>query len=298
MARGRSPKRDEAFEIWRASGGKAKLKDIAEQLGVSASLIRKWKNQDDWEGKLNGNVTNENGNVTKRGAPTGNKNAVGNKGGAPLGNRNAVGNAGGSPPFGNKNARTTGEYESILLHELTPEEQELFYEVDSSPYAQIDENIRLLAIRERRMLQRIRDATAGLDEVEKRVLKQRQKVKQPVEFEDPTSYKKRVVKVDVHKMVPIEEEVVSYRKIDDILKLEDALTRVQNQKQKAIKLYFEMTEAFQHRADIAYKRFELEQQRFDYEKSKNGLEDEQYEDDGFLEALGDTAAEVWADEET
>lgn len=110
------------------------------------------------------------------------------------------------------------------------------------------------------MLQRIRDATAGLDEEEKRVLKQRQKVKQPVEFEDPTSYKKKVMKVDVHKMVPIEEEVVSYRKIDDILKLEDALTRVQNQKQKAIKLYFEMTEAFQHRADIALRRLKLEEE--------------------------------------
>ena len=87
MPRARSPKRDEAHQIWLASDGKMKLKDIAADLGVSETQVRKWKNQDKW----NGNVTNQmNGNVTKqkRGAPKGNKNAVGH--GAPKGNQNAV----------------------------------------------------------------------------------------------------------------------------------------------------------------------------------------------------------------
>lgn len=92
MARPRNPKRDQAFEIWKESGGKKKLKDIAAELGVSDSQIRKWKNQDKWDEALNSNVTKLKGNVTKRkrGAPLGNKNAVGNEGGAPTGNRNAV----------------------------------------------------------------------------------------------------------------------------------------------------------------------------------------------------------------
>ncbi len=46
----------------------------------------------------------------KRGAPIGNKNAVGNKGGAPIGNRNAIGNKGGGAPYGNKNAEKHGLY--------------------------------------------------------------------------------------------------------------------------------------------------------------------------------------------
>ena len=46
MARGRSPNRDKAFELWRESGAKRLLKDIAEELGVSETLVRKWKNQD------------------------------------------------------------------------------------------------------------------------------------------------------------------------------------------------------------------------------------------------------------
>ena len=87
MPRARSPKRDEAYQIWLASDGKKKLKDIAAELGVSETQVRKWKNQDKW----NGNVTDQmNGNVTKRkpGAPKGNKNAVGH--GAPKGNQNAT----------------------------------------------------------------------------------------------------------------------------------------------------------------------------------------------------------------
>lgn len=86
MPRARSPKRDEAYQIWLDSGKKKKLKDIASEIGVSETQIRKWKNQDKW----NSNVTNKtNGNVTKSkgGAPKGNKNAVGH--GAPPNNRNA-----------------------------------------------------------------------------------------------------------------------------------------------------------------------------------------------------------------
>lgn len=87
MPRARSPKRDEAYQLWLASEGKKKLKDIAAELGVSETQVRKWKNQDKW----NGNVTNQvKGNVTKRkrGGQPGNKNAVGH--GAPKGNQNAV----------------------------------------------------------------------------------------------------------------------------------------------------------------------------------------------------------------
>ena len=87
MPRQRSPKRDLAYQLWLDSGKTLKLKDIAAQLKVSESQVRKWKNQDKW----NGNVTNKmKSNVTnKGGAPKGNRNAVGNDGGAPQNNNNA-----------------------------------------------------------------------------------------------------------------------------------------------------------------------------------------------------------------
>lgn len=87
MPRARSSKRDQAYQLWIASDGKKKLKDIAAELEVSETQIRKWKNQDKW----NSNVTNQGkGNVTKRkpGGQPGNKNAVGH--GAPKGNQNAT----------------------------------------------------------------------------------------------------------------------------------------------------------------------------------------------------------------
>ncbi len=90
MARPRNPKRSEAFQMWLESKGQMLLKDIAEQLELSDTQIRKWKNQDKWDDHLKGNVTKSNGNVTKRsrGAPAGNSNAKGH--GAPKQNQNAT----------------------------------------------------------------------------------------------------------------------------------------------------------------------------------------------------------------
>lgn len=87
MSRRRNPDRDKAKSIWLESGKQEPLKDIARELGVSASTIRKWKSTDHWDGD------------TKRSAPIqterydslhDNHNAVGNHGGAPPHNHNAV----------------------------------------------------------------------------------------------------------------------------------------------------------------------------------------------------------------
>lgn len=92
MARERSPERDKTRQMWLKSGGTMKLKDIAAALFVGENKVRKWKSIDHWEEELKGNVPTVSkgsvpiemkGNVPYRGAPKGNKNAVGNRGGAP-----------------------------------------------------------------------------------------------------------------------------------------------------------------------------------------------------------------------
>ncbi|PZM63488.1 phage terminase small subunit [Paenibacillus dendritiformis] len=93
MARARSPNRDKAKGMWLDSGGNMKLKDVAAELGLTESQVRKWKSLDKWDDDLKGNAPLGNSNVTnkgKPGAPKGNKNALGNEGGAPKGNSNAV----------------------------------------------------------------------------------------------------------------------------------------------------------------------------------------------------------------
>ncbi|MDU7782787.1 MAG: terminase small subunit [Bacillota bacterium] len=71
MVRARSPNRDKAFEIYKDHDGDIKLIDIAKELNIKDSQIRKWKSQDSWDEKLKGalpisksNVTNQNENKT------------------------------------------------------------------------------------------------------------------------------------------------------------------------------------------------------------------------------------------
>lgn len=83
MSRSISPHRLKSLKIWLKSGREKKPKEIAEELGINPSMVRKWKSLDKWE------------EIPERkgpGAPYRNKNAVGNKGGTggPVGNDKAV----------------------------------------------------------------------------------------------------------------------------------------------------------------------------------------------------------------
>lgn len=222
MARERSPNRDKAYELFKKANGNIMNREIADQLEISEKTVGGWKSKDKWLNKLNG-VLHSNERSTpfvssdKRGAPPGNKNAKGNKG-----NRSA------SAPKRNKNAVKTGEYETIFADYLTDDELDTF-EIEVEPTAVITEEIKLLRVRQRRMLQRIRDAENGLNQKETDQLFELRGRKKLVE-----SNKKRV-SVEIPELVITQKKEKTYRKINDILAIEDALTRVSNQLQKAIK---------------------------------------------------------------
>ncbi len=219
MARKRDPRRDEAKRIWLESNGEKQLKDIASELNVSDSQVRKWKSLDKWSAELKGNVTNVKGNVT-------------NQGGAPFGNQNAKGNKGNSrasPPIGNKNALKTGEYETIFYETLSDEEKDIYSNLNNDPSFVLSEEIRLLKIRQLRMMKRIKQAESGLNEEEIERLQQLRKIKTPIEKDGRKLEIKREVMQDVQVIRK------THRKIDDILSIEDSLTRISNQLAKAIK---------------------------------------------------------------
>lgn len=245
MGKERDPNRDRAAEIWREHDGKITNRQIAEMLGVDEKKIAVWKQRDKelWSVVQQGNndvVQHSESSVVQRkkiGAPKGNKNAVGNKGGAPRGNQNALGNRGGSGgPPGNKKAVTTGEYEAIWLDALQPDEQELIAQVTTDPVQQADEAITLLTIRERRMLQRIQSLMEGLTEKERRVLWELKEIKDAVPVRDDKSGVTKTVPITRSELVESQIEEKEYRKIDDIIRIEEALTRVQDKKLKAIEL--------------------------------------------------------------
>lgn len=144
------------------------------------------------------------------------------------GNKNAKNNKGGQPPIGNKNAVTTGEYESIFQNVLTDEEKSIFKKIkventDSLLLNEYIEEYKLLTIRELRMMRRImtleqseRDMTIGS-------IKKKNNSQGNIE-------------------TPTEAEAT----LDKIQRIEDGLTRVTEAKRKSrenmIKLGFSKRE--------------------------------------------------------
>lgn len=213
MARQRNPNRDKAMNIWLNSKGDKPLVDIAKQLKVSASTIRKWKSQDRWADKMNGSAP-----IAKRSAPFDSLKK----------NKNAAGNSGGSAPPGNKNAVTTGQYETIMLNQLSEDERAIFEGVTDDPLITIDTEIQMLKVREYRITKRINNVRQGMNDVEVQTYI---KVKtRKHSFKDGNG--NRIV-TETQEDVPTGSMTQSYRKFDDLLKLEDALTAIGNSIQKA-----------------------------------------------------------------
>lgn len=228
MARKRDPRRDEARNIWLNTNGDKPLKDIAELLGVSDSQIRKWKSIDKWSSDLKGNVTNGKSNVT-------------NQGGAPFGNENGKGNKGNSrasSPKNNKNALKTGEHETIFAAYLTDEEKDVYSSVSDDPFFVVSEEIKLLKVRQLRMMKRIQEAEKGLNQKETESLYQLREVKKSVSVES----RKKPVTVKSKEMQEVQRTEKTERKIADILAIEDALTRVSNQLHKSAKMLKELSD--------------------------------------------------------
>lgn len=151
----------------------------------------------------------------------------------------------------------------------------------------------MLQIRQRRMMKRIQDAETGLNDEEIERLQQLRKVKTPVEHDG----KKLEIKYEVLKDVQVTRK--TYRKIDDILSIEEALTRISNQLSRSIKQLAEL-EMNNHRAGLFDKQKEKAEAEIRRLKIQNGeFEQDEIGDDGFVEAIKGIAndPEVWSDDD-
>ena len=259
MPRARDPNRDKAYEIYKGADGKIDLVEIASQLNISPGTVRGWKSKDRWEQKLNGTLR-KNTERSKR-----------KKGGQP-GNQNAVGYG---APEGNKNAVTTGEFETLLFDCLEPEERQLAAAVPPDKEQLLLQEIRLLTVREHRMLKRIDLLRMSMDDSGE--------VSGDETGMTAVGHKKGLEKDK-------ETDLTEYGgKLGQIQNIEDALTRVQARKQAAIDSL--------HRYGVDDARLEIELMRLDLAARKAGGldDDEEPEDDGFLAALSG-AAEDWTTE--
>lgn len=67
MARARDPNRDKAFEIYKKYKGNIDLVEIANQLKISSGTVRGWKSKDKWTEKMNGTFqTNTERSIQKK----------------------------------------------------------------------------------------------------------------------------------------------------------------------------------------------------------------------------------------
>lgn len=238
-----------------------KLIEISELLEIPEGTIRSWKKRYGWGSAT---LQKKKCNVAKK------------RGGQPK-NKNAVGNKGGAPPEGNKNAVTTGEFETLFFDTLNSSEKQLLDLVEPDKEKLLLQEIKLLTIREHRMLQRIEslritgEMTAMEGEGENKVPSGMSTVKYTTGIEKgkPTQLR--------------EYEGI----LGQIQAVEDALTRVQARRQRAIESL--------HKFGFDDARLGLETMKFELELLKQGGQDENNGDDGFLEAMNTTASEVWGD---
>ena len=143
MPRARSPNRDKAFELWKESGKSRTLKEIAQELGVSESQVRKWKNLDKWdEAQALPNVTKSIGNAAE------------SKGNVTIEEKTPKRKRGGQK--GNKNRFVHGLYANPTMDMIPQEELNRLSQMNfDNPAELLIDEIMLLTVRERQLMESI-----------------------------------------------------------------------------------------------------------------------------------------------
>jgi len=195
-----------------------------------------------------------------------------------IGNTNAVGNSGGpGAGEGNKNAVTTGEYETLFFDVLSEEEKALYQNLQIENKKKCVENeYKMLSVREYRILKRIK----SLQDKEKDMNIERIVKRQ---YSSNNSNETETVTEAINIVTPLQ-------------KLEDALTRVQDAKRKCLDTL--------HRMETDDRRLELDLVRLEMEAAKEDTATaiEDMKDDSFIKALNESAMDLteegaWEDED-
>ena len=229
--------RDKGYTLFKKG---LKYKEIAEKLGVPESTVKSWATRYWKKGKVASEkvaskkkkVATEDATSTTpkpRGAPRGNANGVGNKGGAPPGNQNAV---------------THGGYSAILFDTLDETEHSMINQMQPNEEQLLVDEINLLTVRERRIMQRIQEYQKAPVAIYGTVRTEHKRAFDSPE--DEQLYNERIQeKIDAKERLPGREyttHTTTEASYSIVLKLEEALTRCQAQKQRAIDSLYKLRE--------------------------------------------------------
>lgn len=231
-----------------------KLIEIAGKLNLPEGTVRRWKSTHKWDSERSDK--NSERSDKKKGAPPGNRNAVDH--GAPEQNKNAV---------------TTGEFETLFFDTLDPIEKQLIDMVQPDKEQLLLQEIQLLTVRERRMMKRIEDLKLTASE----------QTEIKADGMTPVKYKSGTEK---DKWTDLVEYTGALGQIQAI---ENALTRVQAQKQRAIDAL--------HRFGFDDTRLEIELMKAELAMLKENTQEPDIKDDGFMAAMNAETSEIWSDED-
>lgn len=155
------------------------------------------------------------------------------RGGQP-GNKNAVGNRGGGAPTGNQNGRTHGGYSR--LWPLSDEETEMIGTMEYAPEKMLEDEIAMLTVRERRIFRLISQY-----EHDQLVVSEVKRSEEKREFSDESEcslyteiVNDKIASGDWMPGHPYHLTTTSEAGIKIIILLEGVLSRIQDQKRRAI----------------------------------------------------------------
>lgn len=189
-----------------------------------------------------------------------NKGAPKKKKGAPLNNSNAKGHG---PPKANLNAIKHGAHQSIYADMLGAEEQILFNMIQ--PTVNIDDEIKILRLKIARLLGRER------------------------------TFFYNMFGIKVEKDISEEDRIKGINEcMDQLRRLIELKAKMLGDTEK-LELEKEKFEFSKYKSDVD---LQLKKEKFEFEKLKANEDDEEFEDDGFLDALKGQLSEVWEDEDT
>ena len=221
--------REQARLSYLRSGCKKSLQKIADETGVPLSTIKTWKRRDGWDKdekavpkkKKDSKKSETSKRETETKAKPSETEKPGKKMGPPKGNRNAVY---GGAPKGNQNRLSTGEHVRIAYDTLTDAEKVVFHQavhaVEVGDYTgQTSTNLAILIVREQRMLRMVEEL--------RRRSERGMIIDESVSGTNTAGTGQNALRSS--------HQSATVKPVEDrILKIEEALTRVQQTKQKIL----------------------------------------------------------------
>ncbi len=166
--------------------------------------------------------------------------------GAPKGNRNALGNRGGNgAALGNKYALRTGEFETITLTDVFSDAELEIIGFDIDEYAELKQQLKKLMVREYRMFKRIKTL---------------EEIKGGLKVTAITTSVSESTNDDEHGMSTPGKITTVKDVLDEVIRIEDSLTRVQSNIVKVIEHI--------HKYNLDYERLAIEKERVEIYKNK------------------------------